>query len=1537
MQKKISAFLLCALTLGALGAGTTYQPAELLSDEVNANLNGKMGNIVPNREVYWKISGLNEGKYSIRLEIPGLPENIIYHNGKRIDFDSASPVVNGISTMQSDFIDVKNGDVFWVIKRYPMDLFNREAHVGTMTLAKERLPFAPQKHFESNTLRADNSYAFDNTEFDEKLSLKIVNRTGKNQKLKVHILITDFYQIPVAEYMEDVDAGINFAKTFDYPKGKSEQYRAFIKITDSEGKSTEDVYAYVRNWSGKYRSKVWLTDNWMMTEVKDDGTLKTRNLQALPPENAQWRKVKLPTTFSNHIAWFKKDFTLPENFAGERRLLHFDRICYEADIYLNGEKLHHYGTETSLAPFEVDVTDKLKKGKNTLLLCLRGTIAMLKESELNAKNPRMSNWKFFGFLSQGISDVTLLGKPKISVGDLKIYTSYRDKTLEVQTEVPEGYTVENRVLRQGNEVLRFTSKAKWENPILWGPEKFPLLQLQTLLMKNGKVVDCKDTRFGFREIWTDKMNVVWNGQVIKTSSHAMLDSWGARNNGSRTPIMKLLHTITKQMNIRMARHIYNAGIFAEIADEAGIIFAQGMITPAGPSIEMVKNDSFWKHVMDSDLSIIKAQFNHPSIFTWYISNEFLGFSNPNFGKRLDAILRAVSKADPTRFAEAGCDIDMHGEMKINSVHYPIEWEVSKMENAYQPDMWYWRDLRTQFKVGDMVPNGFGRSCANCNVMSPIKWGEKPIIVNESGLNHMWSPPRGITRYAGDEHYISWPYANKYFIQIHRMQYQGQRDAGVSVKTPWVHWFFGQQNTFMPDLEMVVIQRYHSFVSGTKPVFDVNLFHDLYPKETLAFRWKLTQDGKTVQQGGRDIFFDGCSEAREKVIPDLKNPGAYELTFSLTGLPDEKRIITVGAPEQLVLKPNMIAGNVALNKDELLKRAENGETLVIFPRKDYPAWLPGAPVATGLTPSTNFTFRTEHPLLKGISEADFSYWYPKHCTGEGYFIKPHYGNTKTILEAGGPNGLRYSGLLEVPYGKGGFVYCALNLDPEQNPIAALFLKNLGNYRIKNDYFAAGLIARSNAEFLKQLKLYGISTEKAEFGKLAKFKVLIVDGEMSFTPEQIAELKAFKGTVFIQNPGKSFGISTSPVTMPEWTGRAIRVGYFPEIAGLTNEDLFFRSDPLDEGVIGSWYGKKNIIDNVGSVEILNGTPMIYPVFLSKEGNMIYSNLNWMTTKKDIEKKGQTLISTIMTNLNVEQKQYVRPEIPAKLSWRQLDLTKILNRTMSDEVESDGKGGFTDQGAESDMREFKLNGLHTLAGIPFRIEYPNACFMLANRYLKGGYDKVTIPVDAKFDVLAWLHTHAYTARVHHYSVFVNYADGSTYEIRMDGNLNLTDWAEPPKKRSTELDTLTEPAVTVKQKRWGTASLYRTAWLNPAPGKDVKSITVVSMNHGVPLILAFSIGMKPQEIVITAELDAAHLKLMNEAYSLQKAKKYKEAIVVYEKALKLIPQRLEPYRSIAACYEDIGDWGKAYETYQRSLAINHSQPDLWPLEEEAKRRSGK
>lgn len=70
-------------------------------------------------------------------------------------------------------------------------------------------------------------------------------------------------------------------------------------------------------------------------------------------------------TFYEGIAWYRKHFSYHLQ-TGKRLFLHFGAVNYLADVYLNGEKIGSH--EGGFTPFQFEITDKIKNGKNSLIV-----------------------------------------------------------------------------------------------------------------------------------------------------------------------------------------------------------------------------------------------------------------------------------------------------------------------------------------------------------------------------------------------------------------------------------------------------------------------------------------------------------------------------------------------------------------------------------------------------------------------------------------------------------------------------------------------------------------------------------------------------------------------------------------------------------------------------------------------------------------------------------------------------------------------------------------------------------------------------------------------------------------------------------------------------------------------------------------------------------------------------------------------------------------------------------------------------------------
>ena len=1385
-----------------------------------------------------------------------------------------------------------------------------------------------------------------------RLRFRLRNLSGKARELSVRMRIMDYYGTPVAERTVSFRLEKEREILLPYRSGSSVQYRASVEVTEADGTSRSFGYSFLADGPeapGGRHFRQHLNTGWEIAEIPDDGTLKTRTLQKSPPPGAVFRKTDLPCTWDTPIVFFRKQFRPVFAKEGKRFFLHVSRLALEADFYLNGSLVYRHGVQEAYAPFELEITDKLKRdGENTLLICARGRMAGSIQENLRKKsfNPE-AEMRAMNHLMPGFSEIYLESTPEFSLNMPQIITDFTGKRISVKADLPKGFRLENRVFHREREVVpAFGESVRWENPILWGPDSFPLLRLEsTVYAPDGTVADVRNTRFGFREIRAEGMNLLWNGKVVRFPGQAFQSTWYRsfmrpdRRDRVRARILELIAE-----GHRCLRHVYGDSHIADIADEEGILLTYGMAVPHGPARQKFTSDLFWENTRINNLQTIRYEFNHPSIFTWYTGNELFATSEDLHFRRTAPLASAVQKADPTRFTECGGDLDLHGLLKLISVHYPLQ--PLKAPDVYPPEMFYWRFFRDPFRPGDKVPKGMIRTTPLVRGRSPVEWGKKPIVVNETGWIQYYLPPHGMTAYVGDRIYENPEEVFATHTLLNRKMAEGQRDAGVSIITPWKVYRDESIREVVPPVSVVLLQQYNSFFTGREIFFDLNLFHDAMKKETLPFSWTLTRGGTTVEEKRELLTCDYGVTFRRRIRLNLSTPGIYTLEVRFGEAEPVRKTLYFYDP--IPLKSGLVVAadeEIRSRKESLLRKAEQGATVLILPRKDYPSFLPGCPQVTSRNASVNFTFHPDSPVFRGLRMEQLSFFYPDHRTGSGCFAKPHQGNFRSLLECGGPEGMNYSALLEVPYGKGRFLYSRLEFDFQKNPVACILYNNIMEYKAEERFAIAGVIGAAGKldEFLKALN---VAFEHTTLESAGAFSALIVDGSAAYTRAQRKILEEFPGKVLVLNPSARFGITLNDRIPEALQGRAFRIAEDPRLAGITNGDLFWRRQKriIHEGDVRDMYGKREFLAApLGRQEITGGARILTcPGFFAVRGNLLFTTMDFPLDNPLVRDAGKRIFSELLTAMGVRINAALSWPSPEEMTFQPVEMDPLLDRTLTDDLPDDGKGGWTDQGKENDLRQFpyRKSGVYSFQGVPFRIRLPQACFMLDSLYRKGGKTECVVPVRAKADALYVLHTCAWTSRQHHYSIFVEYDDGSSQEIRMVGEQNLRDWraSNPEEPFHNVSDTFTDLAWkqdSAKEER--PRSLYKTLWMNPFPERTIRNLRFRSRKKGVPLVFAVTRGFRktePKEPSRVKTTDPVLFqKLLAEAEKMEKSGNLTRAVQLYEKAIALNPEHPASYISLGLCYEKLERPEKAAEVYERSLRMNPNQPDVLQMLSNLKR----
>jgi hypothetical protein len=185
--------------------------------------------------------------------------------------------------------------------------------------------------------------------------------------------------------------------------------------------------------------------------------------------------------------------------------------------------------------------------------------------------------------------------------------------------------------------------------------------------------------------------------------------------------------------------------------------------------------------------------------------------------------------------------------------------------------------------------------------------------------------------------------------------------------------------------------------------------------------------------------------------------------------------------------------------------------------------------------------------------------------------------------------------------------------------------------------------------------------------------------------------------------------------------------------------------------------------------------------------------------------------------------------------VDISKAANMAFADEVDSDGKGGWTDQGPENDLRMLPV-GRQRFKGTDFYIidakkNNNKSCIALRGGGRPYFPQSATVKTDGKLrgNYLNILHARAWSApRKNAGNIIVKYIDGSEKDIAVTGK-DMGNWWSPSPTKNGDV-------VWVGENKSASVGLFRT--LYEIDNKPISSITFKSTNTCVWLIAAASVS---------------------------------------------------------------------------------------------------
>lgn len=359
-----------------------------------------------------------------------------------------------------------------------------------------------------------------------------------------------------------------------------------------------------------------------------------------------WNTQSDQLFFYEGTVWYKKsfDYHLRPNM---RVFVYFGAANYQADVYLNGEKVGQH--EGGFTPFNFEITRLVRESGNFLV------VKVDNQRRREAVPTLMTDWWNYGGLTR---EVKLIETPDTFVHDYFIQlqkgsanrvTGWVKLTgaklnQRITVRIPEaGINRSFSTNASGQAAIDFTADLK-----LWSPET-PKLYEVTIESETDRLRD----EIGFRTIETRGTNILLNGKPIFLRGiclHEEAPLRGGRAN-SREDALTLLGW-AKELGanfVRLAHYPHNEHMVRE-ADRMGILVWSEI--PVYWTIQW-ENPATLVNARNQLSEMIARDKNRAAVVIWSVANE-----TPLSDARLSFLKNLVSHArslDSTRLLSAAME------------------------------------------------------------------------------------------------------------------------------------------------------------------------------------------------------------------------------------------------------------------------------------------------------------------------------------------------------------------------------------------------------------------------------------------------------------------------------------------------------------------------------------------------------------------------------------------------------------------------------------------------------------------------------------------------------------------------------------------------------------------------------------------------------------------------------------------------------------------------------------------------------------------
>ncbi len=357
-------------------------------------------------------------------------------------------------------------------------------------------------------------------------------------------------------------------------------------------------------------------------------------------------------------AWYRREFTIPPEWRGNRVLLHFGAVDYRAMVWVNAHLAGKH--EGGNVPFTFDITDYLKpSGPNTL-------VVRAEDPPTDRYIPRGKQyWEpkshgIFYTRTSGIWQTVWLEPVNDSYVESVRITPDMEGVASVHAYIhgSQPDLVLRTTVRFGGQTIATTTATAAQaragtavsvgEPRLWSPNSPRLYDIAFELLKGDRVLDRVRSYFGFRTISTDGRHVLLNGRPFYPK--LVLDQGYWPESVLTPPSDEAI-----QYDIRMTKEMGFNGVrkHQKLADPRYLFWADkmGLLVSSEMANAQAFDDRYVERFTREWMAAVERDYNHPSVFMWVPINESWGVPNlrdPRQQNHLKELYALTHALDSTR-------------------------------------------------------------------------------------------------------------------------------------------------------------------------------------------------------------------------------------------------------------------------------------------------------------------------------------------------------------------------------------------------------------------------------------------------------------------------------------------------------------------------------------------------------------------------------------------------------------------------------------------------------------------------------------------------------------------------------------------------------------------------------------------------------------------------------------------------------------------------------------------------------------------------